>query len=70
MTDTWEKQVDKSAEKFREQAYKAFYQYYGSTNAYIATDALANAYAVIMKGRDAQKVVNRIFTQEFLNRKR
>lgn len=66
MSDNWEKHVDKVAEKFHEQAYKAFYQFYGSTHASIAADALAKAYATIVKERDASQAVNKIFTQEFI----
>jgi hypothetical protein len=65
----WEKLVDKSAEKFYEQAYKAVSQYHGSTYSHEAADVLAKAYAIMVKSKDMKEAESRIFTQEFLNNK-
>jgi hypothetical protein len=69
MSADWEKLVDKEAEKFREQAYKAAYRFYGSTYAHATADALTDAYIAIVKDREAPEAIKRIFTQEFLNPK-
>ncbi len=66
----WEKLVDKSAEKFHEQAYKAVYQYHGSTYSACAADVLAAAYAVIVKScaREVADIEGQIFTKDFLDK--
>jgi hypothetical protein len=69
MSADWEKLVDKEAEKFREQAYKAAYRFYGSTYAHATADALTDAYIAIVKDHEAPEAIKRIFTQEFLNPK-
>ena len=66
MSKEWEKFVDKEAEKFREQAYKAANKFYGATYSHATADALTDAYLAIVKGREAPEVIKRIFTQEFL----
>lgn len=66
MSADWEKLVDKEAEKFREQAYKAAYRFYGSTYAHATADALTDAYIALVKDREAPEAIKRIFTQEFL----
>ena len=66
MSAEWEKHVDKVAEKFREQVYKTAYQFYGSTSSSEVADVLAAVFATMVKSRDVPKVVNQIFTPEFL----
>lgn len=62
----WEKHVDKSAEKFYEQVYKAVNQYHGSTYSHEAADVLAKAYAAMVKSTDMKEAESQIFTKEFL----
>jgi hypothetical protein len=64
----WEKDVDKAAKKFRDQAFKAVYQYHGSTYSYEAADVLAAAYAALVKGKDMKEAEKQVFTQEFLDK--
>jgi len=64
----WEKHVDKAAEKFYDQVYKAVNQYHGSTYSHEAADVLAKAYAMMVKSTDMKEAVSQIFTKEFLSR--
>ncbi len=63
---SWEEIVDKAAKKFEEQAFKAVYQFKGSTSSYEAADVLARAYALLVKEDDIKTAESRIFTQYFL----
>jgi hypothetical protein len=62
----WGKLVDKAAEKFHDQVYKAAYQFYGSTSSSETAYLLAAAYATIIKSRDVKEAQSQIFTKEFL----
>jgi hypothetical protein len=68
MSADWEKRVDKEAEKFREQVYKAANRYYGSTSSHETADILAFAFAAIVKKREVDQAACEIFTKEFLDK--
>ena len=63
---SWEEIVNEAVKKFEEQAFKAVYQFKGSTSSYEAADVLARAYALLVKEDDIKTAESRIFTQDFL----